>query len=66
MECEVYEREEPRVNLQMVDFISSGSRRGSVLPPAAGILSACLGSPPPSGDVQTTYLNQLGEDVLRW
>lgn len=33
VECEVYEREEPGVNLQMVDFISSGSRRGSPLPP---------------------------------
>lgn len=36
---------------------------GGLLPPAAGILSACLASPPPSGDVLTTALNQLGNVV---
>lgn len=36
---------------------------GVLLPPTAGILSACLASPPPSGDVVTTSLDQLGNVI---
>lgn len=58
--------EEPRVNLQMVELSSSGCGGvggGVLLPPTAGILSACLASPPPSGDVVTTSLDQLGNVI---